>query len=465
MSSMIGKSSYRGRETWAGLESKQADITSARDALFKDAQDVIEELTRQLVDLSENFEGQKLRNLKLKGDNEQYLNQVEEMKSALNAYEKEKSLVVCLIDGDGAVFHEDLLVKGKEGGHEAAGLLRQGIVRQFEQEPREIKTMVFINVEGLGKTLERNSVCTTKEFGQFIVGFNQASPLFTIVDVGYGKEAADTKLKDNLRLFLRLSETRQVFFCGAHDGGYAPILKSLQTENHLHKLTVLEGSIVTAAEYKRFFDQSELKVISIPDLFTRKRLASGAVNGSPRAVAAIPAAAPKQLSPIIGPPPGLPARSASSGASEGGWETVRPRSPITNGASTRSFSAIAASAASIMQTPPTNTTPHVTKHILDRKKLFTQQTPRLCNFYYLGRNGCNNGDTCGYSHGYTLLEADLEAYAKLIKQVMPCMNMQNYGYCQVEEECFMGHACPGGLRCTRFKIGTCKWNADGMHDA
>ncbi|KAG8875531.1 hypothetical protein FRB97_005050 [Tulasnella sp. 331] len=180
----------------------QAELASARDVLFKEAQNTIEELSRQILDLTENFEGQKLRNRQLKGENEDLAVQLEELRPALRASENEKSLVVCLIDGDGAIFHEDLLTNGKEGGHEAAGLLGQGLVKQFEQSsrpvPREIKTMIFINMEGLGRTLERNSVCTTRDFGQFVVGFNEASPLFSIVDCGYDKEAAVAKLKGML---------------------------------------------------------------------------------------------------------------------------------------------------------------------------------------------------------------------------------------------------------------------------
>ena len=36
------------------------------------------------------------------------------------------------------------------------------------------------------------------QFEQFVMGFNQAAPLFSFVDVGIGKEAADSKIKGKL---------------------------------------------------------------------------------------------------------------------------------------------------------------------------------------------------------------------------------------------------------------------------
>lgn len=55
--------------------------------------------------------------------------------------------------------------------------------------------MICMNVSGVASLLKRGNVCSVKDFHQFVIGFNQATPLFTIVDVGYGKEAADAKLK------------------------------------------------------------------------------------------------------------------------------------------------------------------------------------------------------------------------------------------------------------------------------
>lgn len=71
------------------------------------------------------------------------------------------------------------------------------------------------------------------DLDEFIMGFNQAAPLFQIIDVGPGKEAADAKLRgtslrnltpdfpDSFHLidlcvhFARGPQTRRIYFAGA----------------------------------------------------------------------------------------------------------------------------------------------------------------------------------------------------------------------------------------------------------
>jgi hypothetical protein len=57
---------------------------------------------------------------------------------------------------------------------------------------------VYMNKRGLAETLAATNHCTLDEFDEFVIGFNQSSPLYSIVDVGNGKEAADAKIKGQL---------------------------------------------------------------------------------------------------------------------------------------------------------------------------------------------------------------------------------------------------------------------------
>jgi hypothetical protein len=54
---------------------------------------------------------------------------------------------------------------------------------------------IYCNLTGLAETCLRNGICTLDQYSAFVAGFNQSSPLFSIVDVGSTKEAADSKLK------------------------------------------------------------------------------------------------------------------------------------------------------------------------------------------------------------------------------------------------------------------------------
>lgn len=101
--------------------------------------------------------------------------------------------------GDGAIFNDELLKRGDVGGGEAARLLKDYMIEHLlsnnSHKPQVIKAIIYMNAAGLGKALERHDICTSSVFRQFVLGFNQATPLFAIIDVGMGKEAADTKLK------------------------------------------------------------------------------------------------------------------------------------------------------------------------------------------------------------------------------------------------------------------------------
>jgi hypothetical protein len=117
-------------------------------------------------------------------------------------------LILCVIDGDGTIFAQDFIASGQAGGREAAILLTQGLVEYMGTLGSELSVRgqvwvtIYLNTSGLMETLMYNGLCTADQFDAFIVGFNQASPLFSIVDVGYGKEAADAKIKGASSSFL-----------------------------------------------------------------------------------------------------------------------------------------------------------------------------------------------------------------------------------------------------------------------
>lgn len=50
------------------------------------------------------------------------------------------------------------------------------------------------------ETLVGNGLCTAEQFEAFVAGFNSASPLFSLVDVGSGKERADEKIKGERKM-------------------------------------------------------------------------------------------------------------------------------------------------------------------------------------------------------------------------------------------------------------------------
>ncbi len=175
--------------------------------------------------------------------------------------QEDNPLIVCLIDGDGNIFSSDLIKLGQFGGRQAAMLLTKGLTDYLSSVDStqasapgrgQLWLTIYCNKSGLVDTLTSNSICTAEEFEAFVLGFNQASPLFSIVDVGNGKEAADSKIKgahacvlflrnlwndhrriEYLRVFTRFPQTSKVFFGGTYHSLVLP-LSDAQT---LHRCT------------------------------------------------------------------------------------------------------------------------------------------------------------------------------------------------------------------------------------
>jgi hypothetical protein len=108
--------------------------------------------------------------------------------------------VVCVIDGDGAIFDLDLISQGKPGGSMAAQMLtkftQDHLLEIYNIDQFQLWTYVFYNKRGLLEALARAGMeSKAKYFEEFIIGFNQAGERFLMVDVGSGKEMADTKVK------------------------------------------------------------------------------------------------------------------------------------------------------------------------------------------------------------------------------------------------------------------------------
>lgn len=150
----------------------------------------------------------------------------------------------------------------------------------------EIWLTIYCNKKGLTEALTSTNVCTAEQFEQFVMGFNQAAPLFSIVDVGVGKEAADSKIKgaeailspdtlaradiatECLRVFTRFPQTSRVFFGGAHDNGYTTTLNYLQNEGLFNKLVILRGYKDLAPELRSL----NLPYLDIEGLFLQEKL-------------------------------------------------------------------------------------------------------------------------------------------------------------------------------------------------
>lgn len=85
-----------------------------------------------------------------------------------------------------------------EGGKQAAYALRNAILKECHDYTGEIEVVArFIaNLPGLALTMKANGIVEREAtFKEFTLGFSQGMASFDFIDVGYGKERADTKIK------------------------------------------------------------------------------------------------------------------------------------------------------------------------------------------------------------------------------------------------------------------------------
>jgi len=123
-----------------------------------------------------------------------------------------------LVDGDGMtvsqyfyaslkLFHintlqfTDGILKAENGVEKAATQLLTGVkeaVKQFYGKDEgssewKIKVKIYANIAGLHRTFVKAAI--TESFDRFSVNFNQQHPMLEFIDVGEGKEKADTQIR------------------------------------------------------------------------------------------------------------------------------------------------------------------------------------------------------------------------------------------------------------------------------
>jgi len=253
---------------------------------------------------------------------------------------------------------------------------------------------------------------TPEDFDAFMKGFQAAHTSTSVIDVGYGKEAADAKIRDALAFYLGLAECKLVILGASHDNGYSTLLRSLRTDGKMTRVRLLKGYSCVAQELKEFEEWME----EIPGLFLAQKLSNS--KTSPRSISPVsPSKVPKPVSWSVA------ARTTSNGS---------------NGAA----------AGQIVAFKSTKKAQLITIKDLD---------PRPCYAQYL-RDGCTK-DTCKYGHEYELSKTAMSELAKFAKRIS--CELWLHDLCPyTPETCINGHVCPQGLLCP-FRGSSCffqKWH-------
>ncbi|KAK1765606.1 hypothetical protein QBC33DRAFT_454409 [Phialemonium atrogriseum] len=366
--------------------------------------------------------------------------------------------IFAIIDGDGAYFRDDLIARGDEGGEEAAQRLLSDIKRHVKDiypgsnvEDWSVIVQVVLNQTGLSKTLfERGIVKNPNvELPAFARAFGRTQALFSFVDVGAGKERADHKIREMMRVMVRVTQCKHILFGPCLDNGYLPFLGEYKGNTSASpRITLLETSPAGPG-----FQSLGFRHVSFPDVFRSAPLPERPVMQPPPR--------PISTSPVpvsaIAATPGSSVTSAIENGSSAGWAAL-----------SKSVAASKAKTINIAPKKPAQLK-HYTINIngerLDEElsrwdpsaeKRFAnriRERGNCCNFYHL-RGKCPEEEFCGYYHGDRLGPAEL----LVLRHKARSLKCSNGTYCS-DPECFYGHHCRFGKNCSN---SSCRF-ADTHH--
>ncbi|TQN73939.1 hypothetical protein CSHISOI_01494 [Colletotrichum shisoi] len=430
---------------------------NANDQLIKDLLIYCKEI-QGLYGEENQMLKQELRNAKL--DLEHATSSRREMQQALqeldydNNYIKNRNpYVLIMIDGDGLLFQENFIRQGIEGGKQAAYALRTAVAEYVGSQSGEVEIVakVCANLSGLGRAMRRDGcLASESELKDFSLGFTQAKASFDFIDVGHGKERADSKIKEATRWHLRNYNCRQILLGISHDAGYAPFLDEiLQDQDIRSKVSIIEG-IATVRELKN----TNVHILDpLPSLFRNQKLIDRSGDRASEA-----AHHHRPLAVVTTSPSVSVASMATSSAPTtvpSSWAGVTAKAsppPVITTPLANKTNNIPARQTPLTKPQTLAWNPGqrgldppipINQVALDNIKKRTGRD-KLCNNHYL-RGPCAKGDECCFEHKYKPNPDEINAIA-LLTRLNPCTSGQD---CDVDN-CIYGHHCPSvtGNTCT-----------------
>ncbi|KAK0264199.1 hypothetical protein LTR91_010182 [Friedmanniomyces endolithicus] len=399
--------------------------------------------------------------------------------------------VLVLLDGDGMIFNDRYLRAGEAGGVKAAAVLHDAVqnwaAANVDGCPAEVKVTVrvYANLSGLaGVCTKAGLVASPSQLEEFARGFTRGKMLFDFVDVGPGKDRADVKVAEALRLFLYDYHCRQILFGCSQDNGYARVLEQyVENAEALQRVTLLEGvpfekelAVLPypTAKFPTIFRDTKISIPPV-DLFAdpapfRPRIDSRGLNAACEAFTPgrsntntpLSSYLPKRLSPIhnllepTSSPDSLPqhlrtfsstsvSSSDASNPPSFSWALVAKSSAarLLSSAPTSSSAATPSNGTSVAKEILRNRAGHRVDEPLDydREEVIRLKKLKMCNQHYIGGGCCHynagKSDKCPHKHEIRVT-AQERYLLRVVARETPCKK----GLFCDDKKCIYGHRCP-----------------------
>ncbi|ODA76854.1 hypothetical protein RJ55_07370 [Drechmeria coniospora] len=411
-----------------------------------------------------------------------YQSETNELENRLNSFQKlmnKDAYVAVIVDGDGAKFRDDLLADTTSGAVEAAQNI-QHEVRQYLETLKSdsfagddvpVVTRVFANVRDLGRVLRSSGVVRSEDdMYMFAENFTNSRPDFDFVNVGRGKENADSKIRRMLGHYYKDYRCKKIFFVACHDAGYAHDLRGYVAADAEHRIVLVE---TTPAEeslqslkfpmvrFKSVFREEPLK---LKPMMTRSQSAvrskspaklanniAGLRSAMATPVNTQPLSSPPATANSASSPPGLPDAIVITSSENGSGSVRHATFPTAGNQSAKAKAAKSSRPARTIEynedghrlDAPIKTPSYSSAHDTYKRKCEGIKPKVFCNAFYIGGQ-CPRGDQCEREHE-TTLTADEVAIHRFKARTSACYKGPE---CD-SYDCHLSHHCPTDPNCSR----------------
>ncbi|KAF2464656.1 uncharacterized protein BDR25DRAFT_271700 [Lindgomyces ingoldianus] len=429
----------------------------ARQKLFEDVLEKYEKLVEEHTNLKHDYSSERDVRRNYQGEVNRMHKELVEIQNSVDS----NSFVLTLIDGDGVIFQDMLLLAGANGGSEAASKLQNAIREHIVQiYPNSgtwpIMVHVYLSLDKLSQTLARVGLLKyPQEMRAFAQNFSVNQPLFSIIDVGQGKERADFMIKEMLRTFSDNPTCKHIIFGGCHDNGY---LLNLDQYKHNQvkaaRITLLEATTPQTG----FTELPNFKRTRFDSVFRSEALPSTSTQGTAPTFSPVQTqikSTTKRPSPIASPTPASvtpapvtasPSTTASSlatqssGSAPASWAIVGKAGGSNGTISIAGSNKNAAKKKYIYFNKDgyrlDEALPPRDRNASEAIEKRMEKTGRnLCNHWHLNKGSCTNGNFCRFQHEPKLTPAELVALRYKTRS-LACKRRDCDKF-----DCYLGHQC------------------------
>ncbi|KAL3436186.1 hypothetical protein BDV09DRAFT_51445 [Aspergillus tetrazonus] len=403
---------------------------------------LIEELIQRVTELEGAYQQEQLdhdREKRFNRDIQIHEMELMEQISRTKAIMNREPFIVVLLDGDGMIFKDELLQLGEQGGRRAAKELSFAVENYVADNfptiiSPKIVTKMYVNMKALCDACIRTGVVMDPSLlDEFVRGFNSSFPLFDLIDVGTGKNAAHDKIKETFTLHLYNCHCHQIFLGCSEESPYLQTLEETLADMELSgRLSLIEG-----IPFGKGLEplKTHYRFTKFPEIFRDSKINNTAWISWKAAVATKPRSL---LTPSPNPHVAPLSRTPSN------ITTTSNSAPI----SSTPASSHGSDDFQLVRQKPIFSRPKVVERnkygqrvdrldigSIPREEVNRIKKMKLCNYYYL-QGECPN-ENCHHDHSRKLTKSELHTLTA-VARMTPC----RYGLECDDPECMYGHRCP-----------------------